>query len=174
MFKALSYKQKLKALGFAVIPVLFLCYELSIKRTVQECEKYRQASGSADRVGSASSIAELYGRQAKVEGLFNRYMLDTLAFEKNLLSIASNYCRDNALTLKEYRTVSLATSDSIQVLTRVLTVEGHFIPDMKLVYDLETKRLAGRISSVVFQSVVDHQDKSTRLNCTLYVQNLIP
>lgn len=174
MFAHLSYKKKLKYLGIIVIPVLFLCYELSFKKAIEEYKRYERTAERGGGMIAIKSVSILAARQARVEGLYNRYVLDTFSVDKNLLAIASNFCRSNGLTLKEYRTVSLATSDSIQVLTRLLTVEGRFIPGVQLIYELETKRRAGRVSSAVFASFVEHRDKSTRLDCTLYIQNLIP
>jgi hypothetical protein len=181
MFAAIGYKKKLQLLGISIVPVLVLCYQLSVKKTVEEYEKYQQVAGQTEQAGQMgqpgqrmASMSALASRQARVEGLYNRFVLDTFAADRNLLAIASNYCRSNDLTLKEYRTISVARIDSLQVLTRVVTVEGRFIPGLKMIYELEAKRNAGRVSCAVFGTVVDHQDKSTRLDCTLYVQNLIP
>jgi hypothetical protein len=172
--KPLTSRKKLKMLGFAVIPALLLCYELSIKRTIEEYRLYREGQQRAAQLMSPADGLQLQGRQVKLMALYSRYALDTLATERNLLAIASHYCDSTNLTLKEYRNVSLVQDDSMRVLTRILTVEGKFIPGLKMIYDLETKRQAGRVSSVAFTTVTDHRDKSTRLDCTLYIQNLMP
>lgn len=174
MLARLSYKQKLKFLGLAILPALFLCYELSFKKTMEEYARFKRAEGQAGAMRASSSVSELEARQARVGRLYDHYMLDTLAFDRNLLAIASNYCRSNGLVLKEYRTVSLSISDSTRVLTRLLTIEGRFIPSLQLIYELETKRNAGRVSSVAYSSVEDRRDKSVRLDCTLYIQNIVP
>jgi len=172
--RRLAAKQKLKLLGFAVIPTVFLCYQLSIKRTVEEYRRYQIGVKEAAQVGSAAPSSELAERQTKVEALCRRYSLDTLSGDRNLLAVISHFCDSTNLRLKEYRNVSLVQDDSMRVLTRLITIEGRFIPGIKMICDLETKKEAGRVSSVAFMTVTDRQDKSTRLDYTLYVQNLIP
>jgi hypothetical protein len=172
--RRLTAKQKLKLLGFAVVPMIVLCYQLSIKRTVEEYRRYQMGVKEAAQIHAATPPAELAERQTNVEALYHRYSLDTLSADRNLLAIISHFCDSTNLRLKEYRNVSLVQDDSMRVLTRVVTIEGRFIPGIKMIYDLETKKEAGRISSVAFTTVTDRQDKSTRLDYTLYVQNLIP
>jgi hypothetical protein len=175
MFANLTYRQKLKWLGAAAILALILCYELSVKNTVQEYVKYELANGPGNGPERpAYSAGELGTREARIGSLYNRYLLDTLSSDKNLLSITSNYCKTNHMQLKEYKAIGLAKTDSIQVLTRIVTVEGGFIPGLKLIYQLETGKNAGRISSAEFSANPDPRTKITKLDCTIYVQNLIP
>jgi hypothetical protein len=172
--RRLKAKQKLKLLGFAVIPAVLVCYQLSIKRTVEEYRQYQMGVKQAAEILAATPPGELAERQTNVEALCRRYSLDTQSADRNLLAIISHFCDSTNLRLKEYRNVSLVQDDSMRVLTRLITVEGRFIPGIKMIYDLETKKEAGRISSVAFMTVTDRQDKSTKLDYTLYVQNLIP
>jgi hypothetical protein len=172
--RRLTAKQKLKFLGFAVIPTVLLCYQLSIKRTVEEYRRYQIGVKEAAQIRAATPPAELAATQTSVEALYHRYSLDTLSADRNLLAVVSHFCDSTNLRLKDYRNVSLVQDDSMRVLTRLITIEGRFIPGIKMLYDLETKKEAGRVSSVAFTTVTDRQDKSTRLDYTLYVQNLIP
>ena len=172
--RRLAAKQKLKLLGFAVIPTVFLCYQLSIKRTVEEYRRYQIGVKEARRSGLPRPLRNWRKGRRSVEALCRRYSLDTLSGDRNLLAVISHFCDSTNLRLKEYRNVSLVQDDSMRVLTRLITIEGRFISGIKMIYDLETKKEAGRISSVAFTTVTDRQDKSTRLDYTLYVQNLIP
>lgn len=174
MFKNIPYKQKLKLAGLTSLLALFLCYRLSISHTLDEYSRYEQDShNTVGREEEAPSLAGMQDREARANELFTRYTLDTLRPEKNLLSVASNYCKDHQLQLKEYKPYSFSATDSIPVLTRTLTVSGAFIPCLKLLYDLESAQQVGRISSVEFKSYTDPQDKKLKLDCTLYIQNLI-
>jgi len=147
---------------------------LAIKKTLQEYQTYRRSLGQSAASAISSSLADLTDRKARVLSLYDRFSLDTFATDKNLLSIAGAFCKSNALMLKEYRTVGLQKLDSTRVLTRIMTFEGHFIPGVKFIYDLETKRMAGHVSSVQFAAIEDRQNKSTKMDLTLYIQNLIP
>lgn len=174
MLNKLSYKQKLKGIGILSLLALVLCYRLSISRTIEEYQKYSQDRAlTAGQAPDAASLTDLQVREDRVSGLFTRYALDTLQPEKNLLSVASNYCKLHNLQLKEYKPYSLSHTDSIPVLTRTVTVGGAFIPCLRLLYELESSGQVGRISSVDFKGYTDLQDKKPKMDCILYIQNLI-
>jgi hypothetical protein len=171
----MGYKQKLKWLGAAAVLVFLLCYELAVKGTLNEYSKfsgYSKLNASA-RQQDHVTLSGLDQRQEELKVLYEAFVLDTLQPEKNLLSVASNFCKEHHLDLKEYRMVSLATRDSTKVLTRAVSAEGSFIGCLYLVYELERRKKTGKVSSVEFKSYVDPAAKSTRLTCTIYIQNLL-
>ena len=174
MFKNLTYQKKLKWLGISVIPALVMCYELAIKKTVQEYEIYRKSAEQSSTPTASTSLADLKDRKDRALSLYDRFSLDTFATDKNLLSIASGFCKSHELVLKEYRNVGLQNLDSTHVFTRIMTLEGGFISGLKFIYELETKRMAGHVSSAEFAAVQDRQSKFIKLDLTLYIQNLIP
>jgi hypothetical protein len=175
MFAHRSYKQKLKWLGAAAALSLLLCYSLAFRKTLREYSKYAAyARTGEDQDMGGVSLQELNERADKANILYSRYVLDTLQPDKNLLSVASNYCKLNNLQLKEYRPVNLYRSDNAQVLTRTVTVEGPFSGCLKFLYLLETTKSTGRVCSADFRSYTDPRDKRIILDCIIYVQNLIP
>jgi hypothetical protein len=174
MFIRLSYKQKLKWLGGISLLALLICYQMAIKRTVREYLKDEVQVETTD-VGtfSSMSVAELQNRNVQASNLYNLYLLDTLNPEKNLLSIASNFCKTNNLRLKEYKPIRVGNNDSSKVLIRIVTVEGSFINCLKFLFELETRKNSGRVSSAEFNTFKDTQDKKMKLECIIYIQNLI-
>lgn len=173
MFKKLSHRQKLKLTSAVALLAMLLCYRLSISRTVEEYRKFAAHKNEKQYVMDAPSVENILANEERIDAYFRKYALDTLLPEKNLLAVASNYCKSNGLSLKEYKPYDLPSHDSIPVLTRIITVEGGFIPCLKLVNVLETGGKVGRVSSVDFASYTDPKDKTVRLTCTLYIQNLI-
>jgi hypothetical protein len=175
MLNKFSYKQKLKGIGIVSLLALVLCYRLSISRTIEEYQKYsRETSAIAGQAPDAASLADLQDREQRVRGIFTQYTLDTLQPEKNLLSVVSSYCKLHSLQLKEYKPYSSTRNDSIPVLTRTVTVGGPFVPCLRMLYDLERSGQVGRVSSADFKGYTDIQTKKTKMDCTLYIQNLIP
>ncbi len=77
------------------------------------------------------------------------------------------------MRLKEYKPYGFSHEDSLSVLTRVVTVNGAFVPCLKFLYALEKLRQLGRISATEFKTYKDPQDKKLKLDCTIYIQNLI-
>jgi hypothetical protein len=173
MFKNLSYKQKIKLTGLGALLALLLCYRFSISRTIDEYRLYADRSSVARGAAGATTLQGIQAKERRVAAMVGRYALDTLLPEKNLLSVAGNYCKNNGLLLKEYRPFHFSRNDSIPVLTRIVTVQGAFIPCLKLWYAIETGGKVGKLSSAEFKSYTDPLDKKTKLDCTLYIQNLI-
>jgi hypothetical protein len=170
----LSYKQKLRLLGISVLPLLFLCYKFAFAKTVSEYKTYtlqNRHSLSADT--THVSFASLETKKIQIENILKEYELDTLSTNKNLITAVTGFCEENQLDLKEYKPINVADIDSIKLVTRSVVVEGDFIKCVQLVYALENEYQVGRVSSVNYKTYTDLKSKSTRLTCTIYIQNII-
>jgi hypothetical protein len=173
MKQSMSYKQKIKWFWLVSIIVLFCCYVFAIKNTLVEYNQYKyNLAESINAMDLPGSLSSLKSRDQMLDQLFIKFRLDTLILDKNLLYVTSNYCKENSIKLKEYRPFSYTKKDGIGILTRIATVEGSFIPCLKLLYKIESEGKVGRITSTDFKSYIDPQDKKTKLNCTIFVQNL--
>ena len=161
-------------MGGLAILALIICYKLAISNTITEYKKYNIALTENNEINqSGDLLTDLNYREQKINDLFNKFVLDTLQPSKNLLNVSSEYCGENNLKLKEYRPWHFSKNDSIQVLTRIITVEGSFIDCVKLLHELESVRKLGKVGSADFRSYKDPSDKKVKLNCTIYIQNLI-
>ena len=174
MWDKLSYKKKLKVLGLAGVLALVICYKLSIAQTVAEYVQYKQNERATVQPGAeAPSGILLEQKEKQLNQQLERFILDTLDNSKNLLSIVGNYCNSHNLTLKDYLPYPATQTDTLQVLTRYINVEGPYLDCLKLVYELETRHKAGRVSAVFFKSYTDVNKDETHLNCMIYIQNLV-
>ncbi|HEY1872066.1 MAG TPA: hypothetical protein VGG71_13475 [Chitinophagaceae bacterium] len=174
MFTSISYDKKLKILGLVSLLSIFLCYRYAIKETMAQYKDFNNYKKVLElNVPATSSTEKLVAREKQMEMLFSRFELDTLQPYKNLLFTSGIFCGNNHLKLKEYRLFHFSECDSIRLLTRIVSIEGEFAGCLKMIYQLETLEIVGRVSSVEFKSYLDPQDKKTKLTCTLYVQNLI-
>ncbi len=173
MLKNLSYRQKLKILPFAAVLSILICYKFGFVNTVKEHEKYSHQKKTAmfeKQLGY--SFQMLNSREKKLNELLDGFVLDTLDNSKNLLSVATTWCRSNNLEIKEFKPYAYAVLDSMSIITQSLTVAGGFIDCLKLVNALETQFHTGKLSSVQYKSVRDPKTKTLELNCTLYIQNI--
>lgn len=174
MLATLSNKKKLKLLGFALVPVLFLCYKLAISKTITEYRTYKTNMVNEQQAGASMNAGTvLKNRQKELDLLLANYTLDTLNSNKSFLTVVSEFCRDNGLELREYKPMGVSPGNPVKFMTRSVTVEGPFINCLQLVYALETQYQAGRVSSVLYKSATDPKDESVSLSCTVFVQNLI-
>lgn len=170
----LPYQKKLKFLGWAILPVLLICYKLAFARTIAEYRLYKQHSTVTEEMSTANGAAnKLQAKNKQLDTLLHQYTLDTLHQNRNLLEIVSEFCHDYPLRLKDYKPLPVFKADSMTVLTRTLTVEGEFINCLYLVYALEQQYQAGRVSSVHYKTYEEPTDHTKQLLCTIYVQNIL-
>lgn len=174
MWEKLSYRNKIKLLGAVAVLALIICYKLSIARTIDEYLTYSANKQAMVQPGSeAPSGMLLEQKEKQLNAQLEQFVLDTLDNSKNLLSIVGNYCNSHNLVLKDFVPYPVSKTDTLQVLTRYVNVEGAYIDCLKLVYELETRWKAGRVSGVQFKSYTDVNKSETHLNCMIYIQNLI-
>jgi hypothetical protein len=174
MSNKLSYRKKIKLLGAAGVLALLVCYKLSIARTVEEYRLYKTNKQATLSSGAGAPTGmQLEQKEKQLNQQLERFVLDTLDNSKNLLSIIGNYCNSHDLTLKDYLPYPVTQADTLQVLTRYVNVEGPYLDCLKLVYELETRHKAGRVSAVFFKSYTDVNKAETHLNCMIYIQNLV-
>jgi hypothetical protein len=174
MWEKLSYRNKIKLLGAAAVLALIICYKLSIARTIDEYRTYKENKQAVVQQGTEGpSGMQLEQKEKQLNAQLEQFILDTLDNSKNLLSIVGNYCNSHDLILKDYVPYPVAQTDTLQVLTRYVNVEGGYVDCLKLVYELETKWKAGRVSAVQFKSYTDVNKSETHLNCMIYIQNLV-
>lgn len=174
MLHNFSHKKKLKALWIAAVIMLVICYRFSISKTVGEYKLYKQNSALSLPGDEAYSAENLELKNKMLAGVLEKFVLDTADNSKNLMAVATSLCEENNLDLKEYRPNPAGQADSLKLLTRSITVQGRFIDCLKFIYHLETQSSIGHISSVLFRSYNNPGSSETNLNCTVYVQNIIP
>ena len=160
-------------LGIAAILLLLACYRFSIAKAIDEYHTYKEQKAASLQYAGVASLPMLESKNRMLDNLLEQFVLDTLDDSKNLLGITGNYCNQTDIKLKEYKPLAVSGADSMQVLTRNITVEGGFKDCLRLVYELETKYKAGRVSSVLFKSYTEPASAKTFLNCSIHIQNII-
>jgi hypothetical protein len=168
----IPYKKRLTWLGLGYAVIIIFCLRFPIQKTIREQQLYHKniSQISLSRQSNDQS-KDLKTKETTLTAILLKFKLDTLHRENSLLSVTSDYCNEHGLILKEYRPFSKSGKDSIDMLTRVVTIEASFIDCIKLIKDFETSKNVGRVCSVNFKSFTDPQDKKVKLNCTIFIQN---
>jgi hypothetical protein len=175
MLKNLTYRQKLKYLGMGAILLIIICYQFSFSKTIKEYKTYKLYNSiSSNTLNDEAELNLLQSKNRMLDGILDKFLLDTLDQAKSLLAVAGNFCNANNLQLKEYKPFPAVQTDSIKTVIRSITVQGGFVNCLRLLYHLETRADVGRISSVNFKSFSAPGNSAMLLNCTVFIQNLIP
>ena len=175
MAASLLNKQKLKLLGLSIVPVLLICYKLAFTRTLEAYSEHRNHIQSQQVLdASFTSASMVAAKQGQINRFLSTFILDTADARKNLLFVVTSFCNENRLKLKEYKPLGTRMASGQKMVTRMVTVEGDFIKCLQFVYTLEKRMQVGRISSVYYKTFNNLKDHTIQLNCTIYVQNLVP
>ncbi|HSZ35331.1 MAG TPA: hypothetical protein VK772_18600 [Puia sp.] len=166
-----TYKRKFQFLIALFILTGILFYRFSIKTTFSQINQYEEFRKIEDQ----SNLTESRNYKLMSDSLqviLDKYVLDTLHPDKNLVYSISSYCLDSDLLVVNYKPFA-HTVTGIQVSTRQVIVEGSFNHCVDLIYYLEHIKGIGRVESAKFWTISDNKDKEIRLNCSIYIQNII-
>ena len=173
MLKKITYRKKFKLLWVMAGLLLIFCWRFSIAKTIDEYRNYNQNQNAATG-NEFYNEQNLRSKSRMLDEVLEKFMLDTLDNSKNLVEVVSNLCEQNNVRLKEYKPNPVSEADSLRLLTRSVRIEGKFTDCLRLIYQLETRSRIGRVSSVLFKSSENADGSKTILNCTFYIQNIIP
>jgi hypothetical protein len=170
-FKNITYQKRLKWLFIAFILVFWMCYKFAIKKTIIEFNKSRE--NDSQIIKPASETNSLMLTNQRLQHIISKYEVDTNKLQNDLLAFVTNFCYDNQLKLKDFKPMGVIQKNDFNILTRMICVEGNFVNCLHLIYALEVLEKIGRVSSVLYKSYVDGQEKNMNLICTIYIQNII-
>jgi len=151
--------------------MVILCYKLSFAKSFEEYRKYTEYRQHADTGPVREGLKDRISIDS-ANALFSRYTLDSLHPDKNFIRSVGEFCLDSNLRIVEYKPVSQSRGP-IGLLTRQVVVQGSFGHCLELVYYLEKYSRTGRVEAARFWSITDPREKVTRLNCSIYIQNII-
>jgi hypothetical protein len=169
----LTYKKRLYLLLGAGLFVFFLSYRIAIIETVKISKNLKDIREKLSQIETApESIAILEKKIASINKMIGENLNDVPEFQKTLLDRISSFCNENSLVLREFPQVHSWTKQDYQFITCYASMEGSFIPLLKLLFDLETHFVSGRMVSVDFYSNEDHRLKKRRLIMSIYIQTI--
>lgn len=172
MKKQINWKQKNRLLLAGAVLLFWLIYVFAVSNTLElrnECRQLEIQNDSA--AGAPQRLIRLRAELDELESMTGRNDT-TSSVHEQLLGIVSAYCQENQLVLRDFSEPVRYRSDEWLIETHPLTVEGEYIPLLKLVHRLEQDR-NGKVVSVNFHSKQDNKTQQLSLMVTIYVQNII-
>lgn len=172
MFKDLTYKKKVRLLVAGFFIFLFISYFLSIKKTFRlksRCSDFKEKLTYAEH--APAQILQFEKKLKEIENIIG-INIKEFDFQELLYEKVSNYCQENGLILVEFPGTHSYEEQEYEVETNIVVVEGVFLKLLKLVYILEQKDNPGKVVSVKFATKMDYKTRKTRLNTSMYFQNI--
>jgi len=160
-------------LFLAGIVAFIMAYKVAISETVKTRKNLADIREKLDLIELApKSIAYYENRIESVNLKLGDSKCDPTDFQKDILNRISTYCAQNALVLKDFPQIHVFHKQDYQFLTGFASIEGSFIPLLKLLHELETSPIHGRIVSVGFFSYEDRRLKMKKLTMSVYIQTI--
>lgn len=173
MFKGFTYKKKVILLLVGSFLFVLIAYRLSIEQTFElkgECKLAEQKIALAQ---NASEKIQVYQKKLRIlDQKIGTNISSGIDFQDLLLEEVSAYCKENKLVFRDMQLTHQFEKGNYQIETNFFSVEGTFVPLLKLVYNLETNYNTGQIASVRFESKKDLKTKRRRLFVHVYYQNI--
>ncbi|MGD1848244.1 MAG: hypothetical protein ACFB10_22860 [Salibacteraceae bacterium] len=173
MWKDWSYKKRNRFLLGAAIGGLLLIWFLALSNTFG---LMRQCWDMEERLEIAASLSgglqDLQMRQERLMAITGEAGAAELDLHQELLERVSSYCVNNRLVLEEFPKPVISQSNDFQVETTIFTVEGRFIPLLRLVHDLEQEWGLGKISGVEFASRKNNRANRKELTVSISFQQV--
>jgi hypothetical protein len=173
VLKNTTYKKKNKILLIGGLLLIFMLYELTIKKTIaayKECEEMNQKLESA--TNAPFTAAQLQKELVQMDTKIGNQDKNKQDQAQALLELVTNYCQDNQAILREFPEPVEVNNGDLLIRTTPFSVEGDFSTLLKLVYMLEQKVALGKIASVHYVVKKDLKTKIPALIATIYIQNI--
>lgn len=172
-FKSLPYKKKNLYLLGGTLFFLVVMYFYAFKKTFDLYSKNKELKGRIERAENApENIQVLEKKLHYLNSRLNHYLIDSTKSQERVLEVVSGFCFKNHLTLKEFPQTDVLDQEDYLIETNRIVAEGDFINLIKLVYELEQKNKLGRLSSVKFDTYMDHKRKKQVLSVIIHLQNI--
>ncbi|WP_316812820.1 hypothetical protein [Pedobacter heparinus] len=164
--KALDYTLILKLLIPMMLLLLLACYQLAFKKTWESYREYsllKQQGQGTDRL-SVSPIYTL-ARIQKVDELYLRFHVDTLAWKNTLWNNAAGLAQQHACMIHAYPPVKMLSYEQQQFYRQTIGFSGEFTSLLQLLRELSYLKNIGMLSGITY--VKRPREKQLLLNVEL-------
>lgn len=172
MWKRLTYAQKTKWTLVAGLLLLLICWQGAFKRTWELRSKVLQLETTSGDSGELKLRIEMLEQRMVQASLLMSGTGDNKEPRQRLLNELSEQCRQSKILLKNMPGVRTREYAGYRVETQEFTIEGPFIPLLKLHHRLERELGGGRIASSSYRLRKDPKTRKDLLSATIYIHFL--
>jgi hypothetical protein len=173
MLQKYSNKKKANYLIIGFLIAIMLVYSLAIKRTINEYSTCKTLQEQLKGLEYApTKIAEYEQKINYIESSIGASSTSAGFYQEQLLSLISKHCKVNNLTLSEMPEPYLFQQKNLQIETYPVTIQGTFIPMLKLMHYIEANKKYGRVISARFYKKRDNETEKVSVFMTLYIQHV--
>jgi len=173
MKKKITYQQKLLYTLIAGALFSIVIYKLALSKTIHLAIKNNELQQQiALNQDAPKQIEEVSQKIKKIEQLVGDKEGNERDIHQLLLESVTGYVQQNGLILKDFPQPFVISENGYITKTAQLTVEGDFVPLLKLIYFLENNYKVGKVVAVDFKTTKEIRTRKRKLNTTIYLQNV--
>jgi len=172
--KKLTYHQRLlyTLIGGGIFVIIL--YNVAISSTVDLMIENNQLEEQiAKNQDAPQRIQKIKKDLKKIEKLIgDNNQTKEVDIHQNLLQLITDNVQENRLILKDFPQPYEIADKGYLTTTALATVEGNFVPLLKLVHFLEVNYKVGKVVAVDFKTTKVLKTRKRKLSSVIYLQNV--
>jgi hypothetical protein len=165
-------KNILLILGF--IAVLFLCYQVSIKKTFALKTEITKLNDSISRYEYLSKESQnLKAKESYFDSILSTNNLKNISIQNNILEDLNTLSEKKGFSIIGFNEPHSISENGINISSYAFTVQGDFNDILELIYHFEQETNLGKISHVNFEKKKNYRRNSNYLECFIVIESLI-
>ncbi len=172
MWNNLSYKKRFIRLIIGAVLLIWVSFKFAIMPSVELKQNLNQLKVQLKSIENAPyKLQTINKRLTDIE----KQIGDVSGTEGSggyLIDKVGEFCKRNRLVLNEIPEKHTFNKDEFKIETYKLVIQGSFINLVKLLHEVETKPVAGKVRSVTFESEYDLREKRKYLYGNFYIQSI--
>lgn len=165
-------KNILLIIGF--IAILFLCYQVSIKKTFNLKTEITNLNDSINRYEFLSKQSQnLKAKESYLDSILSTNNLKNVSIQNNILEDLNTLSEEKGFSIVAFNEPHSISESNITVNSYAFRIQGDFNNMLELIYHFEQETNLGKISHVNFEKKRNYRRNSNYLECFVVIESLI-
>lgn len=167
----LDKRNKVLVGGFVL--VLFVCYQLAIKKTLALRSQYLRKTEQHKQIrGILGKLTDLRNKELQLDSQFEALNLSSTNVQNELLRFLNEQGGQHAVKIIDFKAPHVVREGNTTTRTYRFVLEGRFTDILKVAHGLEIKGNFGGITHMALEKQRDLRQKRNYLQASLHVQQM--
>lgn len=164
-----NYKKRFWVISGAIFILALLAIRFGFAKTFEIRRDINRISLKTEAIKDAPARLQVINKKlAKLDQYIGDFSGEEISLM--LMERAGRFCESGNMVIKELPEKHVYISNDYSIVTYKLIIEGDFKNLLRLLHDMESNSVAGRLHSADFESFYNTDNNTTELSCTFYVQ----
>lgn len=165
-------KNILLVLGF--LAVLYLCYTVSIKKTLALKTEINSLNDSISRYETLSNQAQnLKAKEVYIDSVLASNNFNNVSIQNNILNVLNAQAEEKGFLISEFNEPHTFSENGISINSYPFRLTGDFNDLLDVIYFFEQNTRLGKVAHVNFEKKKDYRKRKDYLECFVVIESLI-